>query len=291
MQLRRTAVLCACFGAALTGGSLLNAQNTGPVHYAGIARGDSGQGIYNAYEGWWQNPDGSYSLLLGYFNENRVEAQDIPIGPNNKIEPGGPDMGQPTHFLPGRVFGQWVIKVPKDFANKKLTWTLTANGRTSEVPFDLDPLYNMNPFSEIGMGNTPPVLSFDDGGPTVQGPAPRVESRTASVGTPLKLDVWVADDAKTFPGAKPPSTPAVTVKWSKYRGPGNVTFSPATPEVQVLAAKETKEHPFAGKATTTATFSEPGDYVLEVTLNDWSGDGGRGFLCCWTNGQVKVSVK
>jgi hypothetical protein len=48
---------------------------------------------------------------------------------------------------------------------------------------------------------------------------------------------------------------------------------------------------FTGKATTTATFSDPGDYVLHVVANDSSGEGGRGFQCCWTNGQVKVSVK
>jgi hypothetical protein len=59
----------------------------------------------------------------------------------------------------------------------------------------------------------------------------------------------------------------------------------------VIAAKATKAQPFAGMATTSVNFSEPGDYVLNVTLNDWSGDGGRGFLCCWTNGEVKVSVK
>jgi len=42
---------------------------------------------------------------------------------------------------------------------------------------------------------------------------------------------------------------------------------------------------------TTATFAEPGEYVLRVVANDWSGDGGGGFQCCWTNAQVKVSVK
>jgi hypothetical protein len=47
----------------------------------------------------------------------------------------------------------------------------------------------------------------------------------------------------------------------------------------------------SGKATTTATFSEPGEYVLRVVANDWSGDGGRGFQCCWTNAMMKVSVK
>ena len=48
---------------------------------------------------------------------------------------------------------------------------------------------------------------------------------------------------------------------------------------------------FSGKASTTATFSEPGEYILRVVANDWSGDGGRGFQCCWSNAQVKVSVK
>jgi hypothetical protein len=290
MQARRSAVLCVCI-AALNGGALLQAQTQGPVHFPGTPRGDAGEAIYTAYEGWYPNPDGSFSMLVGYFNENRTTAQDIPIGPDNNIQPGGPDMGQPTHFLPGRAFGLFAIKVPKDFGKQKLVWTLTANGRTTTIPIDLDPLYSIQPFSEIGMGNTPPVLSFDDGGPTNQGPAPRVETRAATTDTPMKLDIWVSDDAKTFPGAKPPSTPPVLVTWSKYRGPGEVKFEPAKPAVEEIRGKETKEHPFAGKATTSVTFSEPGDYVLNVTLNDWSGEGGRGFLCCWTDGEVKVSVK
>ena len=48
---------------------------------------------------------------------------------------------------------------------------------------------------------------------------------------------------------------------------------------------------FSGKATTNIRFSEPGDYVLHVTANDYSGEGGGGFQCCWTTGLVKVSVK
>jgi hypothetical protein len=47
---------------------------------------------------------------------------------------------------------------------------------------------------------------------------------------------------------------------------------------------------FSGKATTNVKFGEPGDYVLHVTVNDYSGDGGGGFQCCWTTGLVKVSV-
>ena len=90
---------------------------------------------------------------------------------------------------------------------------------------------------------------------------------------------------------KPPNLPTVAVTWSKFRGAGTVTFAPAKPAVEKDDSKATPGHPFAGKAATTATFSEPGDYVLLVVLNDWSGEGGRGFLCCWTNGMVNVSVK
>jgi len=48
---------------------------------------------------------------------------------------------------------------------------------------------------------------------------------------------------------------------------------------------------FKGKATTTATFSQPGEYLLKLTANDNSGEGGRGFQCCWSNAYVKVVVK
>ena len=90
---------------------------------------DSGQSITGAFEGWYQNPDGSYSLLVGYFNRNSKQALDIPVGPNNKIEPGDPDRGQPTHFLPRRQWGVFAIRVPKDFGTQKLTWTITACAR------------------------------------------------------------------------------------------------------------------------------------------------------------------
>ena len=84
-----------------------------------------------AFEGWGPLKDGTNALLLGYFNRNKEQALDIPIGPDNRIEPGGPDYGQPTHFLTGRQYGMFAIPVPKDFGTKKLTWTIVANGQTS----------------------------------------------------------------------------------------------------------------------------------------------------------------
>src|SRR5204862_3734350 len=86
---------------------------------------ETGAGVTGSFEGWFRNQDGTYSLLLGYYNRNRKEEVDIPIGPQNQIEPGGPDRGQPTHFITGRDWGVFAINVPADFGQKKLTWTLS----------------------------------------------------------------------------------------------------------------------------------------------------------------------
>src|SRR4029453_12177817 len=47
-----------------------------------------GAGVTGAFEGWFENPDGSRSFLVGYLNRNFEQELDVPIGPNNRIEPG-----------------------------------------------------------------------------------------------------------------------------------------------------------------------------------------------------------
>jgi len=265
-----------------------SAQSSAPYDMARLQ--ESGQGITGAFEGWFKNPDGSFSLLLGYFNRNTKEELNIPIGPNNSIEPGGPDQGQPAHFLTGRQWGVFTVTVPKDFGtSNKLTWTLTANGQTNVIPMSLNPLWEVSPFKEEGIGNTPPFISFEKGGASVQGPRPLRTSLAATLSDPLPLTVWVSDDAKTAAGAQPQRGSPVTITWSQFRGPGKVVFTNAKPAVTQEAANGNAV--FSGRATTSATFSEPGEYVLHVTANDWSGDGGRGFQCCWTNGEVRVTVR
>jgi hypothetical protein len=249
---------------------------------------DSGQNVTGAFEGWFQNQDGTYSLLLGYFNRNHKQELDIPIGPNNRIEPGGPDQGQPTHFLPSRQWGVFTVTVPKDFGTKKLTWTLAVNGKTTTIPMSLDALWEVQPFKEAS-GNTPPAMRFDEGAASVQGPRPITTALAAATGSPVALKVWVADDAKLIPGMRQPNFPAAFVTWSKFRGPGTVSFAKARPPVDTSTG-QTAGAAFSGRATTTATFSEPGEYVLLVQANDWTGPGGAGFQCCWTNAMVKVTV-
>jgi len=254
-----------------------------PVH-------NSGQSITGAFEGWFANPDGTFSLLIGYYNRNQKQILDILPGPDNRIEPGGPDRGQPTHFLPGRQWGVFTIIVPKDFGDKKLTWTLVANGKTTVIPVSLHSQYEVDPFKEAS-GNTPPFIGFSDHGPFVQGPLGQSKELTTTVANPVTIPLWVADDAKTVLAAARLMGTPVTVAWSKFRGPGEVSFSNERPPVEKAGFKPPPPAVFSGTATTTAKFSEPGDYILRVVANDWSGDGGRGFQCCWSNAQVKVTVK
>jgi hypothetical protein len=256
-------------------------------------RHDSGASVTGSFEGWFKNPDGTYSLLLGYFNRNAEQEMDIPIGPNNRIEPGGPDQGQPTHFLSGRQWGIFAIKVPADFGDKKLTWTIVANGQTMVIPADLKVDYEISPFEEAAVHNTPPVLSFDEHGPIVQGPQGLTVNRTAKVGVPLQLTIFPSDDAKltTSSGAPPRNLGGpVVLTWSKYRGPGEVKFSKTKPDIEKIERKDIQAA-FTGKSTTTVTFTQPGEYMLNVTANDYSGEGGGGFQCCWTTAKVKVTVQ
>ena len=191
---RLAAVACA----ALLGGALVAAQAPQAPPQSGSLPlepfKERGASITPAYEGWFANPDGSFSMLLGYFNRNSKQAVDIPVGPNNKIEPGPVDQGQPTYFESGRQWGVLVVKVPKDFGKKAVTWTITVNGETQAIPFTLNNPYNIAPFKEIGMLNEPPKLSFTQGGPKFTGPPMATAATlTGKVKAPVAVNVWVED--------------------------------------------------------------------------------------------------
>jgi hypothetical protein len=261
-----------------------------------------GASITGAFEGWFQNPHASASFLVGYLNRNRARAVDVPIGPNNRIEPGGPDLGQPTHFLPGRHVGMFIVSVPQDFTpTERLTWTIVVNGVSNSIPLRLHTDYNVSPFKiqhdVAGEGNTPPVIRFEETGPTFQGPLAMVSRpaviRTTSVSAPVSLSFWTEDDGRYSSGSnaplEDPVPPPVEVTWSKYRGPGAVMFSKAKPELETFTGGKVNEL-FRARGATTVTFSEAGEYFLHVVANDYSGDGGGGEVCCWTTVLVKVTV-
>ena len=250
----------------------------------------AGRSVTGAFEGWFRNPDGTATLVLGYFNRNLTQEIEIPVGDDNRIEPGGPDRGQPTRFLPGRQWAVFTIQIPKN-EDAKLTWTLRANGKTTSIPLKLDPLWMLSPYRDAS-NNTPPYISFEAGHLGSQGPPIGVlKSYTAEAGKPLEIQVWVADDARVgmSPSVLQRTTPAVTLKWITFRGPSKADFSPARPTIEIMDPPA--ELKFAGTAKTLATFPRPGEYLIELIANDWSGEGGSGFQCCWSTAQVRVVVR
>lgn len=205
-----------------------------------------GQSVSPAYEGWMPNDDGSFTLYFGYMNTNWLEEFDIPIGPDNDIEPGGPDQGQPTHFYPRRNPFLFTIRVPKDVGDKELIWTLVTHGRTEKAYASLKTDYQIDKqviSTEIGGDggslrdelryNTPPELE-------VQGES----RRSVKAGEPLTL-VALAGDPDNLPARrdgkpqpphpgmpaaeaappKPPQRAAGNVATLVYRPPSSIVPS------------------------------------------------------------------
>ena len=180
----------------------------------------SGQTVEPAYEGWWRNADGSYTMFFGYMNTNWLQEFDIPIGPDNHFEPVDADQGQPTHFFPRRNAFLFTVQVPKDFGTKELIWTLTANGQTRKAYASLKTDYEIDKqviSTEVGgdngsladalRTNIPPEL-------TVEGS----KARSVKVGQPVALVAIAGDpdnlparrDGKPQPGVKVPVKPDVS---------------------------------------------------------------------------------
>ena len=159
-----------------------------------------GQAVIPAYEGWHPNPDGTIDIWFGYLNQTYQEEPDVPIGPDNNITPApyGPDAGQPTHFLPRN--NRWVFKVrvPKDFGDKEIVWTLTSHGKTYRAYGTLKPGYIHD---DVGMqreyfgdppavGNDPPVVHLEGD-----------DYRVVKVAQTEALAMTVTDDGRPDPGA------------------------------------------------------------------------------------------
>ena len=243
---------------------------------------DVGQSVNPAFEGWYPNDDGTFTLSFGYFNRNYAQALDIAVGSANRFEPGPADRGQPTHFLPRRHTGIFTVTVPADFGDRTLTWSVTAGGETFAVTGHLRPEWEIDALHEITSGNRPPMLRFEPYGDAAQGPGGIRSALEGEAGQPVPVSVWASDDGvQKRPTGNPPRLGLV---WSKFRGPGEVTFSEARPAVRA-----------DGQAATTATFSAPGAYVLRVLAWDDSGPQGPimagGFQCCWTNAYLDIDVR
>ena len=159
----------------------------------------AGQTVSPAYEGWYKNADGTFTMSFGYYNRNAEEVVEIPIGPNNFISPGSQNQGQPSSFQPRRNWGVFGVKVPADFGKKEVTWTLTFRNTTYAIPGTLHQNWQIDALEgEAGSGNTPPVLKFSETGTEARGPGGYTAGpMAATVKAPLPITVWASDDGKS----------------------------------------------------------------------------------------------
>ena len=244
----------------------------------------TGSNVAPSFEGWEENADGTFSMVFGYLNRNYDEILDIAIGPDNNVSPGPADQGQPTHFLPRRNRYVFRVRVPKDFGNKEVVWTITANGKTEKAYATLKPEY-VSDARVMMINNNAGVRDSEKS--INKAPIVKVEGapkRTVKVGEPLTLTAFASDDG--VPRAKPATTLAIgangstglRVAWFVYRGPGTVTFDPEQFNVYVDYRPKANTPwtpgwappplPPGGMIPVNVTFSAPGTYVLRVQAHD-----------------------
>lgn len=267
--------------------------------------GSTGESVAPFFNGWIKNDDGSVTMIFGFANQNREATVDVPLGPNNFIEPSKYDGVQPTHFPTYRrggfvglqERGAFAITVPAEEANDEVIWTLTSGGKTWSVPGrTTSTAYEMSN-GERALGSLKPAIRFSMNGAEAASVEGIYASRiTTSVGDPITLTAYVqdrgnrADYEENTMMAYPLGT-----EWVLHQGPAEPEFSQARISGRERA-RNSGESGSSGnngweEVTTQATFSEPGDYIIRLRVDNFQApDSQFDNVCCWSNGYVPVSV-
>jgi hypothetical protein len=226
-----------------------------------------GQNVVAAFDGWERHADGTFGMVFSYYNRNYEELIDVPIGTENNIEPGGPDQGQPTHFLPARHKFVFSVTVPKDWDPKKrLVWTLIVRGKTEKANAFLLPEWEINNQVRAQNGNSShPVTvgnaaDYNEAPVITPGPAQRITLPATATLTAAVKDDGLPKRAGGRAAATRSTTPQnqLFVNWVMYRGPVGATVKFASDSSPVED----------GNASTTAAFSRPGEYVIRTYADD-----------------------
>ena len=304
--------------AALAGPATLAAQVTGPGpdgRWPLQPRSPGNRTLAPFMEGWYANEDGTFSISFGYLNANQ-DTLEIPLGPDNFIEPAQFDGMQPTTFLPGHQRGLFTADLPAAMRDTDVWWTLRkANGEVTRVPGRIGAVAYQLDWYARPHGTVHPRVSFDSDAEEGRGPPGIVAERTmtVSVGSPLTLSINARDISERDPDDYRNSEGVpLRVVWFKLQGPGRVEYT--RHESNPLPEEEEEEDDAAGGggdddddppgpeiiplpeghgvARVIATFSEPGEYLLLARVDNWSAtDSSSGSQCCWTNGYVRVNVR
>jgi len=256
------------------------------------------------FEGWYVNTDETHQLCFGYFNTNTEEVLEIPLGPDNFVEPERFNGLQPTHFLPvppggRRHYCVMSVTVPADWGDRDVVWTLKDRfGQEYSSPGRLlYETYHLEERLQESRESSAPRVKLHPTGPEAVGRTPMtVGPLEVEVDEPLFLTVSVRRDNPFVVVDRMP----ITVRWHKYQGTGDVTFrvtgSHRTAGNRTVIESETWRGSADawGQATTEATFTEPGEYKLLLQAYNDSGrriePSDLEFFCCWTNVLVDITV-
>lgn len=268
-------------------------------------RSASGESVAPMFNGWIENEDGSVMMIFGFANQNREESIDVPLGPDNFIEPAQFDGVQPTHFpvysrggfVGIQERGAFAITLPAEMAGTEVVWTLKSGGNTYTAPGRAtSTAYEMS-HGERALGSLKPAIRFNVSGPEVADPEGIYASRiTTSVGDSVSLTAYVQDrgNRSDYEDNESLYYPLGT-EWLLHQGPAMPEFDNA----KITGRDRANEGGESGSAgnngweevTTQATFPEAGEYVVRLRVDNFTApDSQFDNVCCWSNAYVPVTV-
>ncbi len=274
-------------------------QSVQPI-YEGFERNSDGS--YTMWFGYLnRNYDETPNVPIGINNSFQVAEGVTTAGEVDQDlildNLGSLDRGQPTYFYPRRqqfVFG---IQVQENFVGKELVWSVTHNGetRTAVGTLERENIWAVDEGvwganrgrgtsgrTEIEYANQPPAIRMVG----VEG------QLSTTIGRPLMLRVFASDDGLPGPydrerrrameslpnnlptvgggiGRNSPKSQSMVnyvaadetglaLTWLVYRAPGQVIFESSGAPLEVTGEEK----------MTTATFTQPGTYVLRAYADD-----------------------
>ncbi len=270
----------------------------------------SGDVVAPFFDGWFANPDGSVTYQFGYMNRNTEEVVDIPLGEANKLElryadgttvPAEVDGIQPTRFYVysrrgfngKRERGTFAVTVPDP--STEVVWTLSHAQRSYSVPGRATSTAYELSWGAAAFGSLRPAVRFSPTSPESRGAeGPWAERMMASVGTPVTLSALIQDRGNRYDLTDVLYVP-VEATFIVHQGPAGVEAEFDPPSVTVepgMSAGEGAVQAEWGEASTQATFTAPGEYVIRVRVDNFAAeDSGFDYVCCWANAYIPVTVR
>jgi hypothetical protein len=269
----------------------------------------TGLPVIPVMEGWYDNDDGSVTISFGYHNRNSEGVLIVPFGEHNRIEPAEFDGVQPTFFDRGRQTGIFTITLPPDRRDESVWWHIKTGenemfkvpGRSASEAYQLD----RRPRPQ---GSVPPLVWFNEDGERSSGPDGAVTElgKAVQAGTKVTLAVHAMD-----PSIRDPNDPrfqepiALRAVFAVHQGPAAVEFvrhettqlpepppvRPGRPPREPPGHDEVHLLEGAGTAQVHASFTQPGQYLLRIQVDNFAApESMEADQCCWTNVYQKINV-